>query len=81
MVTPQENLILTWMEKLDRPVSDTEVSQQFPRLWPGWSVSLLQHTQIERDRRHYRITSVGRKALVDFGLQGKYEPFRGRAEI
>lgn len=83
-MTPQEADILRYMERRGGVVADSRLQSQFPYISNQLKVyldSLLQHQQIEQDqrnKRYYRVTTVGEDALRLFDNHQVYVPFAGQ---
>ena len=78
-MTTQEADVLRFIELRGGMVTDRALHQQFGMELDVALSSLLRHLQVEQDRHHYRITSVGEMELAAFSNTEKRAPFAGRA--
>ena len=82
-MTPQEADLIRFLERRGGIATDTAIQSQF-HLGPGACLllmgSLKRQQCVERDRRHYRVTTIGENELGRFERQSKYTPFEGRVK-
>ena len=77
-MTSHEAEILHWIELKRGMVTETQVQHQFVLTAGAMETilhSLSRHLEIERDRKHIRITDAGKQELTKFADQSKYVPF------
>ena len=82
-MTNDEADIIRFLSAQGGIATDTFLQGQFGLSSPALVLrltSLKRHLCIEQDRRHFRLTEIGREELTKFDDQSKYVPFEGRAK-